>query len=91
MLGSQDRFHAFVVLQRFRQRCRSRGTDVVVTETAQIVMNTQKESSRDTVRAKREDATQVCVAVAVARAGLTKSLSSCWLAAHGRHRPSCML
>ena len=55
MLGLPDRFHAFVVLQRFRQRCRSRGTDFVVAETARIAMNTQKEGSRDSVRPKRED------------------------------------
>ena len=36
MLGLQDRFHAFVVLQRVRDRCRSRVTDVVVHETPRI-------------------------------------------------------
>ena len=37
MLGLLDRLHAFVVLQRFRQRCRSRVTDIVVApETARI-------------------------------------------------------
>ena len=43
MLGLLDRFHAFVVLQRFRQRCRPRVTDVVVAETARIAINTQIE------------------------------------------------
>ena len=43
MLGLLDRFHAFVVLQRFRQRCRPRVTDVVVVETAPIATNTQIE------------------------------------------------
>ena len=37
MLGLLDRFHAFVVFQRFRDRCRSRVIDVVAGETA---MNT---------------------------------------------------
>ena len=43
MLGLPDRFHAFVVLQRFRQRGRSRVTDVVAVETARIANETQKE------------------------------------------------
>ena len=42
MLGLLDEFHAFVVLQRFRQRCRSRVTDVVLEETARIAMNTNR-------------------------------------------------
>ena len=43
MLGLQDRFHAFVVLQRVRNRCRSRVTDVVaVAETARIAINTKR-------------------------------------------------
>lgn len=42
MLGLQDVCHAFVALQHFRQRCRSRVTDVVVAETARIAMNTKK-------------------------------------------------
>ena len=43
MLGLPDRFHAFVVFQRFRDRCRSRVTDAVAAETAWIAMNTQTE------------------------------------------------
>ena len=58
MLGLPDRFHTFVVLHRFRQRCRSRGTDVVAAETARIVMNTQKEGSRESVRPNE----RMCVA-----------------------------
>ena len=42
MLGLLDLFHAFVVFQRFRQRCRSRVTDGVVAETARIAVNTQR-------------------------------------------------
>ena len=42
MLGLPDRFHAFVVFQRFRQRCRSRVTDGVVAETARIAVNAQR-------------------------------------------------
>ena len=42
MLGLLDQFHAFVVFQRFRNRGRSRGTDVVVPETARIAMNTNR-------------------------------------------------
>ena len=42
MLGLLDMFHAFVVLQRFRYRCRSRVTDVVGAETARIAINTEK-------------------------------------------------
>ena len=50
MLGLLDRFHAFVVLQRFRQRCRSRGTDVVLAETARIANeHTKRKVSRDSV------------------------------------------
>ena len=52
MLGLLDLFHAFVVLQRIRNRCRSRVTDVVAAETARIAMNTQKKGSRDSVRPK---------------------------------------
>ena len=54
MLGSPDRFHAFVVLQRFRQRGRSRVTDVVVaSETARIANKEHKQKgSRDSVRPK---------------------------------------
>ena len=36
MLGLLDLFHAFVVFQRFRNRCRSRVTGVVVREPARI-------------------------------------------------------
>ena len=43
MLGLPDQFHAFVVLHRFRQRCRSRVTDVVVAETARIAINTKRQ------------------------------------------------
>ena len=43
MLGLLDRFHAFVVLQRFRQRGRSRDTDAVSVETARIANETQTE------------------------------------------------
>ena len=63
MLDLLDVCHAFVLLQRFRQRCRPRVTDVVAKETARIETNTQKKVTRDSVRPKREDATQVCAAV----------------------------
>ena len=43
MLGLLDPCHAFVVFYRFRQRGRSRVTDVVAGETARNAMNTQKE------------------------------------------------
>ena len=43
MLGLLDFFHAFVVFQRFRQRCRSRFTNVVAAETAQIANEHTKE------------------------------------------------
>ena len=46
MLGLLDRFHAFVVLQRFPYRCRSRGTDVVAAETARIAMNANRKMQR---------------------------------------------
>ena len=42
MLGLLDLLHAFVLLQRFRNRIRPRVTDVVAVETARIAMNTQK-------------------------------------------------
>ena len=41
MLGLQDAYHAFVVLHRFRQRGRSRVTDVVPLKTARIANETQ--------------------------------------------------
>lgn len=50
MLGLLDLYHAFVVLHRFRKRCRSRVTDSVVAETARIAMNTQRKVERDSVR-----------------------------------------
>ena len=43
MLGLLDLLHGAVVLHRFRQRCRSRVTDVVVVETARIANEHQKE------------------------------------------------
>lgn len=52
MLGLLDLYHAFVVLHRFRKRCRSRVTDSVVAETARIAMNTQRKVERDSVRPK---------------------------------------
>ena len=54
LLGLLDRFHAFVVLQRFRQRCRSRVTDAVALETARIANeHTNRKGIRDSVRPKR--------------------------------------
>ena len=62
MLGLPDQFHAFVVLHRFRQRCRSRVTDVVVLETTRIAMNTKLErllgivlDQKERMRATREE------------------------------------
>ena len=52
MLGLLDVLQAFVVRQRFRQRCCPRVTDVVALETARIAMKTQIEGSRDSVRPK---------------------------------------
>ena len=50
MLGLRDRFHAFVVLHRFRQRGRSRVTDAVAGETARIANeHTKRKVSRDSV------------------------------------------
>ena len=40
MLGLLDRLHAFVELQRFRQRCRSRVANAIVIETARIGITT---------------------------------------------------
>ena len=53
MLGLPDRFHAFVVFQRFRQRCRSRVTDVVVAESARIANEHKREGSRIVLDPKR--------------------------------------
>ena len=56
MLGLLDVCHAFVVLQRFPYRCRSRGTDVVAAETARIAMNANRKMQRialDRMRALR--------------------------------------
>ena len=54
MLGLLDRSHAFVLLQRFRQRYRPRVTDAVALETARIAINTQKERfKRNSVRLKQ--------------------------------------
>ena len=50
MLGLLDLFHGTVVFHRFRNRCRSRGTDVVLLETARNAMKRTKEGSRDSVR-----------------------------------------
>ena len=40
MRGLLDRFNAFVLFQRSRNRSRSRVTDAVAAETARIAMNT---------------------------------------------------
>ena len=53
MLGLPDRFHAFVVFQRFSDRCRPRVTDAVVAETARIAMNTQIERLQGIVLDKK--------------------------------------
>ena len=42
MLDLPDHFDAFVVFNRFRQRCHSRVTDAVVAETARIAVNEKK-------------------------------------------------
>ena len=54
MLGLLDHFHAFVVLQRFRQRCRSRGTDVVAAETARIANEHTKRKVQGIVLDQKE-------------------------------------
>ena len=69
MLGLPDDFHAFVLFQRFRQRCRSRVTDVVEHETARM-QQTHKQIGSWIVLDQKEDATQVVLRAAVARAGL---------------------
>ena len=58
MLGLPDRFHAFGVLQCFRQRCRSRVTDVVALKTARIAMNTQKERCKGIVLGQKRGCAQ---------------------------------
>lgn len=61
MLGLPDVCHAFVLFQRSRQRCRSRGTDVVAVETTRVAMNTNRKI-QGLVLDQKEDATQVCAA-----------------------------
>ena len=51
MRGLPDVCHAFVVFHRFRQRGRSRVTDVVADDTARINEH-KKKGSRDSVRPK---------------------------------------
>ena len=54
MLGLLDRFHGTVVLHRFRQRGRSRVTDVVAVDTARIANETQKERCQGIVLDQKE-------------------------------------
>ena len=70
MLGLHDLFHAFVVLQRFRERCRSRVNDTFEAETARIAIKTNRKVQRDSVDQKRGCDPGMCCSVVVARAGL---------------------
>ena len=60
MLGLLNVCHAFVVFHRFRQRCRSRVTDVVFVETARIANEHTQTEVKGSVRQKERMRPRLC-------------------------------